>query len=132
MLGGKQDTMIINDVIVYLFILSGFYVCIRNWTESRERNLSILILSASSRGFYLKLFFDFYLNLKCSGIGRKNLVLRHSVLHFPQDSQDLYVEWRSSTPRFAMLPERGDENIKYCIPPNGIKPTVIAFTVHTV
>ena len=27
----------------------------------------------------------------------------------------LRVEWRNSTPRFALLPERGNKNIKYLI-----------------
>ena len=40
-----------------------------------------------------------------------NIVSEHSVPTFCRTLEELRVEWRNSTPRFASLPERGNENI---------------------
>ena len=41
------------------------------------------------------------------------------VLHFRRILEALCVEWRNSTPCFAALIERGNENIEYFIFPSG-------------
>ena len=49
-------------------------------------------------------------------------MLRHSVPHFPPNSEALRAEWRNSTSRFASTPERRNKNIivnKYFISSSG-------------
>ena len=53
----------------------------------------------------------------------QNLVLRHPVpirtlffSTFRRTLLALRVDWRNLTPHFALLPERGNENIKYLFP----------------
>ena len=57
-----------------------------------------------------------------SRVGRRNLVLRHSVPHFLPILEALRVEWQNSTPRLASTPERrnGNKNLsKYFISSRG-------------
>ena len=62
---------------------------------------------------YLPFFFSFILYPAHSRVGRVNLMLRHSVSNFrPYSASVLRVEWRNSTPRCILIPERRIENIK--------------------
>ena len=70
----------------------------------------------------LKIIFTLY--PAHSTVGRGNLVLRYSVPHFPPSSGDIAC-WRNLTLRFALTPERRNENInenKYLISSSGDRP----------
>ena len=58
-------------------------------------------------------YFGFTLFPVHSKVGRKNLVLRHSVSHLPPNSEGFVFEWRNLTPLFASTPERRNEGNKY-------------------
>ena len=59
--------------------------------------------------FFYQLHAVYSVNVINSRLDRGNLVLRHSVPHFPSNFGD--VEWGNSTSRFAPIPERKNENI---------------------
>ena len=61
--------------------------------------------------------FSFTLCPAHSSVSKGKLMLIHSVPHFP-NSEGIAC-WRNSTPRFASLPKRSNENIKYIICSSG-------------
>ena len=86
---------------------------------------------------YLKkdIFFSFTLYPAHSRVGRGNVVLRHSVPHFPPSFflEALRIEWRNSTPRFGSTQEGRNEIInvyKYWLFSSG-EPTTSRFCRHT-
>ena len=62
-----------------------------------------------------------------------NLMLRHSVLHFPPTAVDIgyWVVEFTSTPRFPWTSKRRTGNSKYLISWNEIEPTAYCVYIHT-
>ena len=85
----------------------------------------------------LDIFFtSFALNPAHRRVCRGNLVVRHSVPHFPPSSGGIACCWRNSTLRLASTPERGNENINvnkyFHFLEWGSNPQPVAFTVKIV
>ena len=69
---------------------------------------------------------SFTLYIAYSTVIKGNLLLPHRT----PLRRHCVLRWQNSTPRFALLPERDNENGKYfSIPPVGIQATTVAVTV---
>ena len=98
-----------------LFAVS-FCFIIKNINSTWLTNLFIFLLT-NSHNVYIATFCGYKFTMYPAHIrvGRGNLVIRHFFPILHQILEALRVEWRNSTSRYVLTPERTNENIKYLI-----------------
>ena len=109
----QQNNIQSQFVLFYMFVLFiEFYMKNRKRNISQNRNFQqkFLIKTNDPKQTPLYITYIFFINStlcictgSCNRVGKRNLVLRHSVPHFCRILEALCVKWRYLKARFALI-----------------------------